>query len=402
MINDEHIKIPKVPNKKEDEIKLITDIKEEDKHREFLSAKKFLSISDKACFTIIHMLLDQYTETAKAHNIIASKFQLTLINLLNNSIEQFKDSYKDVLEIQEYYFKAGVFTKNKISRNLPILDLVIRSKIVDYMGFLGKTKTNKNIGFSLAYKISKNKNSKNNKKINLNINKSNLFNISNNVLIEDALLTWKFDIRSKSQLNTWFASEAEEYKQTVNRFCYSQPIKSFIVNDIIEININILSTNGAILPESLLWLNLIIAEIDDYCFLDFHKGIKKNLVDFDYSRFCELENYVHIWKNSSNLSIVSNTYKSISAFLRYFKDCFDINDVYYDCLKFYIFKIEMTAIKKGFIKKNKYSNSCIEVIDKNESISNEIQCIGLLNIGHIQKRVQVRIGNVIWFYIIDI
>jgi hypothetical protein len=389
MINDENNKVYGLPYiNPNEQVKLITDIIIEENNRQFISAKKFLSLPDKAAFTIIHMLLNQYTETTNSHKLVASKFQLTLINLLNQSIETFRNSYSDILELQEYFFQAGLYSKNKTSQNIPVLDLVLRSKIVDHKKIIDLRKFFKSLTFSTSFKINRHVNLKNKKTI------SNI----NNILIEEIIHSWKVDIRKPGCTSTWFASEAEEFKKLIYRHCYSQPVKSFILGDIIEIKINILSSNGSIIPESINWNDLIVSDIETHNFLDFHKGLRINPTSFDSIRFCELENIVHIWKNEKSLT----KRHCLDDFCNIFKENFEISEINYDCLKFYVFKLEMKAVRKGVVKKNKFSNVCIEILDKLDNVSNEIQCLGLLNINGINKKTQIRIGDVVWFYVTDL
>eukprot|EP00340_Litonotus_pictus_P011146 CAMPEP_0170538766 /NCGR_PEP_ID=MMETSP0209-20121228/103515_1 /TAXON_ID=665100 ORGANISM="Litonotus pictus, Strain P1" /NCGR_SAMPLE_ID=MMETSP0209 /ASSEMBLY_ACC=CAM_ASM_000301 /LENGTH=421 /DNA_ID=CAMNT_0010840531 /DNA_START=61 /DNA_END=1323 /DNA_ORIENTATION=- len=310
MINDENTKISyRAVHYNKEKIKMIEDIVSGEKKRQFLSARKYLSMPDKACFTLIHMLLDQYTETTKAHNLVASKFQLTLVNLLNTkahnlvaskfqltlvnllntSIESFRSIYGDVLELQEYYFQAGVFVKNKVSMNLPVLDLVLRSKVVNNKSYLSKG--SKVVHFSSAFKVNRHCNTKNKKKR------------ADSDLVEEVIHSWKFDVRAKKKQGTWFASEAEEFRKLIVRHCYSQPVKSFVIGDTVEIKINVLSSNGSIIPDSVSWLDMVVTGLaTEDTFLDYHKGIRMLSTPFDSLRFCELENAVHIWKDHKGLT----------------------------------------------------------------------------------------------------
>lgn len=142
---------------------------------------------------------------------------------------------------------------------------------------------------------------------------------------------------------------------------------------------------------------MIISSIPYESFKNFHKGIQRNYIKFDNYRFCEFENIVHIWKtlkSSEKISIIED-------FKHCFSNCFEFENVFYDNLKFNIFKVVMKAIKTGIIFKNKFINVNIEVVDKSKYISNEIQSLGILSIQQIKQLTQVRINDEIWFYFTD-
>ena len=61
----------------------------------------------------------------------------------------------------------------------------------------------------------------------------------------------------------------------------------------------------------------------------------------------------------------------------------------------------MIANKIGILKQNKYLSFDINIIDYESNIKNEIQCIYLVNNNFFNKSMDIRIGTVITFYIID-
>lgn len=157
---------------------------------------------------------------------------------------------------------------------------------------------------------------------------------------------WKFDLKKKSEISLWFASEAEEYKHTIVRHCYFHPIISFYTGDVIKMRINIFSKMGIIDPASIRFNDIIIYKSPENSFTEFEKSIIKNSKIIEKMRICELENMVHLWKNEKSLSNKDN----VNEFKKYFKDHFKIFDVSYDFTKFYIFKVKMEAKIVGKIK----------------------------------------------------
>jgi hypothetical protein len=215
---------------------------------------------------------------------------------------------------------------------------------------------------------------------------------------KEFIQTWKLDLKKKSDIAFWFASEAEEYNKKIIRYCYYPPILSFCKDDYVEFRINIFSKTGMVDPASIKWLDIDIYPTPEYHFLDYEKSLIKSNVVFDRIRCCELENVIHVWKNEKSLSRKDN----IEEFKKLFQNNFKIINVNYDVAKFYIFKIKMQANAIGLIKKNKYTNVDIEIKPNSESVTNETQFLGLLNINYLETKIQMRISTYVIFYFTDL
>lgn len=442
MINDENTRLNRqinnYYNKKENK-KFIKDIINIEKNFQFLNISKFNNLSNKGCYNLIHMLIDNYNELIKSSKIIAMKIQLTFINYFHNPINDFKNLYSNVLELQEFNFKPNIYIKNKTCKNLPVIDLILKSKIrlnkidklnnndnnnifdkIDTNTKLNKITINKNKidSFKKLISLYKKSNSlcvKLSCNYSINKQKQKLCNKNRKKIInsnEDVVTSWQFDIRQKNKINRWFASEAEEYKSSIIRHCYTQPVISYADGDIIEIKINILSKNGSIVPSSIKWNNIVYNNIESKCFLEYFKGLKKLNILFDSMRYCELENLVHLWKDAKNLDISNyakkknscniNKYNSIKDIEIILSKCFKIRYIQYDFVKFFIYKLELEATTAGKIKKSKFFNFEIQILDYNIVLKNETQCLGLLNISQINSTFQIRKGETVWFYYTDI
>lgn len=165
---------------------------------------------------------------------------------------------------------------------------------------------------------------------------------------EEYINVWKYDLKNKSDISLWLASEAEEYKNNIIRHCYFHPIISFYNDDVVRMRINIFSKMGIIDPQSLRFNDISIYNSPKYDFTEYEKSILKNHKKFEKMRICELENMVHLWKNEKSLTNKAN----IEEFKKYFSSFFKIYDISYDFAKFYIFKVKMEARNIG--KKNNH------------------------------------------------
>ena len=91
----------------------------------------------------------------------------------------------------------------------------------------------------------------------------------------------------------------------------------------------------------------------------------------------------------------------INDFKKIFEIFFKIKSISYYVSKFYFFKFTTVANKKGWLKQNKFCTFDINIIDYEESIKNEIQCIYLMNSNYYKKTMDIRIGTYVIFYLVD-
>ena len=61
----------------------------------------------------------------------------------------------------------------------------------------------------------------------------------------------------------------------------------------------------------------------------------------------------------------------------------------------------MKANKIGLIKQNKFSIFDINIVDYKSNIQNEIQCLYLINSNYYKKKMDIRLGTNLIFYIVD-
>lgn len=122
----------------------------------------------------------------------------------------------------------------------------------------------------------------------------------------------------------------------------------FCVNDIAEININLFTDKGIIDLKSFKWLNLNIDKTPQFNFLEFSNDHNKlrEVLDFDLSRFCEMEIMKNKWTDLVHMENYENIIKKIK-FL--FEPNFVIQKVLWDDVGYHLFKIFLVAAEKGII-----------------------------------------------------
>ena len=181
------------------------------------------------------------------------------------------------------------------------------------------------------------------------------------------------------------------------RFCSLQPVLRFCKDDSIEIKIPIISRDGEINPNDFYWSDIKITEAPINNFLEYEKNSPKSPdLPFDNLRYCELERIISAWKNEKNLSRKT----LVNEFRILLGDIFNVDNIIYDASKYYIFKIKARANKIGRLEKNQYIKFDLEVVDEEDTINNQIQCLGLMNFS--DRVFQIRKNTFIYFYITEI
>lgn len=120
----------------------------------------------------------------------------------------------------------------------------------------------------------------------------------------------------------------------------------FCVNDIAEININLFTDKGIIDLNDFKWLNLKISKVPQFNFLEFTNDHNKQreVLDFDLSRFCEMEIMKNKWTDLIHMENYENIIKKLKNL---FEPNFIIQKVLWDDVGYHLFKIFLIASEKG-------------------------------------------------------
>ena len=338
--------------------RFIEDIIYENKNIPLFDLRKILKLSDSNIFRLLSFSYDNYYSIISINKLLRNKIKFSLRNLFQHIIDDFKLKYNNFLNIKKFSFEQKTVTINgKISYlfNL-IIECQITTKEVrksfeigcDYISY-GKKYDNK----------------------------------------------WKFDVFNKRDIKVWLCSEIDFVNNMYKKFSYTSQVPSFCYNDIIELNFNILSEGNSVEPISVEWAEPIItsAKTQIYQNSSYISSIK-----YDQLRSCEVETQILFWKHNNFPSDDGNI---IEEFKIIFEKCFKIKNISYDISKYYFFKIITIANKKGVIKQNKFMSFDINIVEYTNNIKNEIQCIYLMNSNFYTKSMNIRLGTIVTFYIVD-
>lgn len=327
-----------------------------------------LKMNNNTFYYLLYFLYDDINNIQYINKKMYKKIKDVMKYKHQNMLTQFKGKYKDILELLSYSYQSKSSVHNNNNQLIPVYDMIIKAKIINskYKDYY--------ISHKIGYTFTKNKKEY-----------SNLF---------------QFDILPKNKELIWFSSEIEEYNYTYQRFCYTQNISSFSYGDTILFRIGLFSTAGII--DIISW-NDLESQIEIEKEL-YEKQLKKNVIEFNRYKHCEIENIVHFWLNGSDFienKMNNNKHnKLLHKFIDIVQSHFKIENVWYDSMKFFYFKIKMKAVKQGRITYNTFFNFEIEIKGKNENILNECPSLYVLN-NTTRMKYQIREGNSIVFYITD-
>ena len=345
---------------KEADYLFISEIEKKNKSIANLNIKKFINLSDKSIYNILSFRPEIYSELINSNKLIKKRINLCLENIYLPAINDFKIKYKNLLSIIKYSFiqkKINSFN----SDNNYILDLILQCKIIT-------------------------------KKIKLSIEIScNYFSKK-----EKYDYVWIFDIQKKSSIKKWISSEINTSRnfQKNQAISYSSQISPFSYEDEIQIPINIFNIKNGVNPYSLEWCEPIISYVEPEIY-EKTKFIHK--INFDSLRACEVEMQILYW--SLNLNEKQNIL--VNEVKKFFENFFLIKNIWANSCKYDFYKLEMTPIKKGLLSKNKFCSFDICIVDEDAPAKNEIQCIYFLNTNSFSNKMDIKLGNDLILYIID-
>jgi hypothetical protein len=137
-----------------------------------MSMKKLLNLSNDTFLKLLIFSFDNYENIIKSDTRINDKIQYILCNQFSDISNSFRGIYDQYLQLYEYYFS---YDKNS---NSPVLYIQLKSKIIT-------DKNNSSFSFTVLYKYENN-------------------------MKDEYSLSWMVDMRKKSDICFWMASEASE------------------------------------------------------------------------------------------------------------------------------------------------------------------------------------------------
>ena len=329
------------------------------KSKELPAIKKssLLSLSDFSVYYLFSFCYDMFNVFNSDENcIFRKKLYYSLNKTMRPFLSEFQKRYMKVLHLESHKYEFNNFYKN--NKIFPIFEIVLITKLIS---------PEKNTCYTIKYSY----------KI-----KEQIYNHY-----------YKFDTNSNNNI-TWISSE-QDSKFSPKRFCQFQPIFPFKTGDFLHFHITLFSNNGMVNPLSIHWGEYTKSVIPKEFY---QKKLSKSPINFNPFRANECEKMVLFWEKEK---CISNK-KNIDIIKKELEKFFIIENIEYSTTKIYnFFKIYLNPKYIGLIPKNRYINSNIEILNKNEPISKEVQNLCTVDVLNNRSIIYLRINTKLILYIIN-
>ena len=330
---------------------------------------KLFMLNSKIIFIIFSFLYDDYGKIMSSSKKMKNLFLSTITSKFSYLIQSFQNIYKDIFEFDSFKFKINKYIKQRRKR-VSTFYVELKSKIKkNYL-----LKKHNGISYEIKYSFKMKKGNQ----------KSNLYH-----------QIFKFDIRNDKYYPIWFCSDMDDNNYIKRRIVYSSPVQYFCEGDFISFKINLIEGNNGFISD----INFQPLKNDFAPRKLFLRGIFRSDIEFDKIRDCEIENMILRWNDENNLIKNSEMYFYVH---KCFGKYFDIKEINYDISKIIFYRIKMIASKIGIVKINRVFNLNIEIVPENSEITNECINIGCVNTYTRNKKIQIRKGTLLIFYITDV
>jgi hypothetical protein len=280
---------------------------------------------------------------------------------LNTSItNKFKKITKNLFD--NYSFFIGL-DKNFISKELKIY-LILKSKIIS------KNLINKS----------------------LNIQYFAHFPCDDNQFVQN---TFVLDIK-QPPIYYWAMKESTNFNQDELNKAYFMNVMQYAIGDYIEFTLNIMTQKGLMDIRKLVWNKITVFKTpnEDFMYYSNENILKREIVDFDVSRYCEMELCKGKW---NDIILLDECDIYIGELIKKFKKNFNILKILFDNVGYYIFKFYLEGAIPGFIGPDDEIGMKLKVLNLNENKSNETKKNNL--VFDRKNEIQMHIGDVMVFYI---
>ena len=191
---------------------------------------------------------------------------------------------------------------------------------------------------------------------------------------------------SKNNVKTFVSKELPIKERDNNNLAYVQPILPFLINDKGIINLELYTSDNGFIDPNTIKILMKSYNLKSYI----NKLYDKELNNWRISEFEELCTH---WKN---INLYESDIIIINHVNRLFCPFFKINNISFENIGVYIFKVSLKAVKSGEIKEKKEIGIKIKIREKNECIENEIRKNNLL----FERRdiFELRVGDELLYY----
>ena len=332
-----------------------------------ISFDKFLSIKQINSKINPYLIMLSFLNTKDIYQIFLTnkKIRELFISLLKQEFTKYiTDKFKKITKnlFDDYLFYIGL-EKNHLSYELKIY-LILKAKIISE-NLLTKS---------------------------LNIQYFAHFPCDEEIYVQNTFL---IDIK-EPPLYYWAMKESTNFNEDELNKAYFMNVMQYTIGDYAEFTLNIFTEKGLMDIRKLVWNKITVFKTPNENFLYYSNEniLKREIVDFDVSRYCEMELCKGKW-NDIILLDDSDTY--IGELKNKFKKNFHIMNILFDNVGYLIFKFYLEGIIPGVIGPDDEIGMKIKVLDFNEKKSNEAKKNNL--VFDRKNEIQMHIGDIFIFYI---
>ena len=332
-----------------------------------ISFDKFLSIKQINSKINPYLIMLSFLNTKDIYQIFLTnkKIRELFISLLKQEFTKYiTDKFKKITKnlFDDYLFYIGL-EKNHLSYELKIY-LILKAKIISE-NLLTKS---------------------------LNIQYFAHFPCDEEIYVQNTFL---IDIK-EPPLYYWAMKESTNFNEDELNKAYFMNVMQYTIGDYAEFTLNIFTEKGLMDIRKLVWNKITVFKTPNENFLYYSNEniLKREIVDFDVSRYCEMELCKGKW---NDIILLDDSDMYIGELKNKFKKNFHIMNILFDNVGYLIFKFYLEGIIPGVIGPDDEIGMKIKVLDYNEKKSNEAKKNNL--VFDRKNEIQMYIGDVLIFYI---
>ena len=345
-----------------------------------------ISLKDSICFKKIKISLDKFISINQI-SLKKSPYLIMLSFLNSKDIFQIFQTNKKIRELflQSLKLELNTYIGNKFKK--------ITKNLFDNYSFyicLDKSIRYKKLKISLILKskiISKNLLQKS-----MNFQYFAHFPCDDNQFVQNSFI---LDVK-EPPLYYWVMKESTNFNQDELNKAYFMNVMQYTLGDYVEFTVNIFTEKGLMDIRKLIWNKITVFKTPKENFLDYSNEniLKREIVDFDVSRYCEMELCKGKW---NDIILLEEPELYIGELKKKFSKNFNILKILFDNVGYYIFKFYLEGKHPGAIDDDEEIGIKITVLNLNEEKSNETKKNNL--VFDRKNEIQMHIGDILIFYI---
>ena len=207
--------------------------------------------------------------------------------------------------------------------------------------------------------------------------------------------TFLFDIKNPP-IYYWAMKESTNFNEDELNKAYFMNVMQYAINDYAEFTLNIFTDKGLMDIRKLVWDKITVFKTpnEDFLYYSNENILKREIVDFDMSRYCEMELCKGKW---NDIILLENSDNIIGDLKNKFKKNFNILKILFDNVGYYIFKFYLEGNAPGIIYADDEIGINITVLPPHIDKSNETKKNNL--VFDRKNEIQLHLGDVFIFYI---